>query len=259
MRKEGLVCSLKKQCPEVGECVDKWYPKIEAVVNELSKITKQDSDDVLQDILLAVWSSVEWYKVPRVRYKKHLWEIKGKEEDKLLLIRTFKGKPVSDTALESEVEIPTQTSLSSFVYRSIWEHFLNSIGKHFSQKNGYFKIGESKKVVKNKWDGEVKEVVIPVYEYKGGLSENQEFDDKSYSLLDFAADSSFTPEQSCQFVTDVDFVLSSVSGEAKNLFFSMLEGQEVKPSTVANQLKKEIVGSLPSRFLRYKQVRDFLQ
>jgi len=294
MLRSELLRALSKQHPELCACMDKWFPKVEAVVREVARITNQDEPDVLQNILLEMWQGIEWFKVPRVRYRGFLWELSVVEGGMLKLKRMYRGRPMEEVVPESAVEVPNRTSLYSFVYRNLVHFFLNELSHHFSQQNGFFEVAREKRKVVDRLERKIKEIEVPVFEHRGEVLAFES--EEGYSVFDYAASSRSTPEQELQFKQYVGYVVSDLSEDGCKLIRFLLSedqnyldtvsrrhkglvqenrkcsqfgrGMTFSDATICSymgctrerllELRQEIVAALPSEFSQYPEVQELV-
>src|SRR3989304_998072 len=141
---------LEKQDKAFGQQVRKWRPRIQSFSRELSRLTGDMYEDVVQDLLEKMWLDVEAYRTPQVRYQKQLWEVVSESNDILSLQRKDKTLFLPRDLCE-KVE---KASLGTFLYAGLFHHYCDRLAKHFTGKNGYQVDPEEPTVEKVVYDSE---------------------------------------------------------------------------------------------------------
>ena len=180
--------------PDFSAAILKWSPLIENTVYQLAKITKQDIEDVRQNLLLDLASVANYFSSPLYRYKNRIWQVK-QESGRLALIESPKHiirRMEPRWLYKSRLTPVKKSSASSFVYRIIIQHLPDAATKHFRQKNGYTLVKTKRNVIEKAGKTrklQERDVFVPVRTQRRA-------DVDLSSLLDFSA-IGFNPEDIC--------------------------------------------------------------
>jgi hypothetical protein len=227
---EGWIAELKKQDEDLASMVTKWRPRILALAHKLARNTGDEFEDVVQDFLQKMWTDIEYYKVPQVRYTKQIWEVRQCIEDTLHLRRTANGKTQEIFLKKSETEEIKKSSLGTFVYAGLQQYYLDRQSSHYTAKNGYAVNEADPKTKRTTTDGQGNKVVKEftnfhkvsgVVQSAVLLSEGgQELD-----VVDLAPSNLESPEDLAIYDDLIGHVRSHVGDEAKRLldFFLMAD------------------------------------
>jgi hypothetical protein len=224
---DGWIANLKKQEPDLAFVLLKWRPRILGLAHRLNRNTGDDIEDVLQDFIAKVWTDVQYFKQPQVRYQKGIWEVVSVlANDTLHLKRTANKKTQEIFLKRSETEEIKQTSLATFVYSGLQQYYLDRNASHFTQQNGYAlnendpttlrtTVDKGQKVVKefpnyHKVAGVVQSPVLP--------SENG----VEVEIVDLAPGDLESPEDHVILDQLIGYVSSKLSTDAKKLLHFLL-------------------------------------
>jgi len=251
---------LEKQDKAFGQQVRKWRPRIQSFSRELSRLTGDMYEDVVQDLLEKMWLDVEAYRTPQVRYQKQLWEVVSESNDILSLQRKDKTLFLPRDLCE-KVE---KASLGTFLYAGLFHHYCDRLAKHFTGKNGYQVDPEEPTVEKVVYDSEKKVFVKKSYPNHQKVIRDRSIYDASNDLadeVDSVCSLELSPLDEACYNCTVQKMNTQLSEPARLLFEHYIHEFRIFPEKLFGYTKsevqvllREIVETLPSELLEWESV-----
>jgi hypothetical protein len=227
---EGWIAELKKQNEDLAAMVTKWRPRILSLATKLARNMGDEFEDVVQDFLQKMWTDIEYFKQPQVRYlkgakdQKGIWEVVASLENEMFhLRRTAHGKTQEIFLKRSETEEIKKASMGTFIYAGLRQYYLDRLSSHHTARNGYAVNEEDPATKRTVASGKVKS--FPNYHKISGVVATPHLhseDGTEVSVVDLAPSYVESPEEEVIYSDLVLLVRSRISSEAKRLLDFML-------------------------------------
>lgn len=262
-----------------------------SIALDLTKVTGEAYEDSVQNLVQKVWVDVRAYRMNQVRFNKQLWEVLFEDEGGLL---TLKRQDKILTLHRSSVEEIKKASLGTYVYSGLRQWYLDCCSHQFTRSNGY-QVSETEPTIsKRVVDKATKAIVTkeyPNFQKVYGVQPTRVVSNENgieVDELDSVEGHFETPEDEAIYTNLVDWLMGSISAEAKELLrFFLQENQDflvgaalevlkaqdqqgtgsnlkidqataskffAKTRTEIRSLWLEIVESLPSSFLKHVSI-----
>ncbi len=216
-------------------CLDKWKPLLISTVNKICGVTGGNPEDILQEILVGMVKVNGIYNVPLYRYKKRLWEKKRLRKGRLLLVtpRYNREKPRQVWAPQHEVVPVKKGKLQSSLYRELNQCCYDMISSFFTQKNGYKKQQDGKRLVKV---GSGKDRMKLVTKSVSKVTKIIETVDVNDEVISNSIGIDDNAESNMIYAQYMNNLLDSISVEATMVLSFMMDNSSVRPHKVSNGL-----------------------
>jgi hypothetical protein len=221
---ERFLSGLSKQDQDVGEQVRRWLPKLRNVASELSRVTGDSYEDILQDALEKLVVNVLDYRTPQVRYRKQIWEIL-EDGDNLKLRR--RGQEL--VLPKADCEEIKKASMGTFVYNGLIQFCADRFAKHYTEKNGY-RVDSNAPTIERKYLDRSKRQIItrttPNYVRTSGETSAKVVtrdDGTEQDEIDVAQAQFESPEDGAVYRSYLEVLRSRLSDEANRLLALLLQ------------------------------------
>ena len=138
---------------ETALAIKKWKSLLISTTKRLSRIIKQEEEDVLADLLVSIVRMGTTYDSVQYRHNGSLYDLLDCDSENLRLVTPEFSKLTNKkdfVIAETEVEYVDKASLCSLVYHNIQQTAQSMLRNNFTQKNGYSVTGTETKLVKTR-------------------------------------------------------------------------------------------------------------